>query len=106
MIIEQRIYTLKPGKTAVYLDLYRREGLEVQTAHLGRLVGYYVSEFGDLNQIVHMWAYEDHSERESRRSALFSDPRWIDVVARLYEMIDRMENRILMPTSFSPQLQL
>ena len=102
MIVEQRIYTLKPGKTAAYLMLYRERGLAIQTHHLGRLVGYFTSEFGPLNQIIHLWAYEDHTDRERRRAALFADPRWTEVVTNLYDMIAQMENRILIPTAFSP----
>jgi hypothetical protein len=104
MIVEQRIYTLKPGKTAAYLTLYREKGFEIQTRHLGRLLGYYTSEFGPLNQIIHIWAYEDHADRERRRAALFADQRWMEVVGSLYEMIAQMENRLLTPTAFSPAL--
>lgn len=102
MIVEVRTYTLKPGKIAQYLQLYQSKGLQVQSGHLGRLLGYFVSEFGELNQIVHMWAYDDHADRERRRASLFCDVQWLAVVEQLYQMIDHMENRILTPTSFSP----
>ena len=103
MLIEQRTYTLRPGSVLDYLDLYEREGLEVQSGHLERLVGYYYSEIGELNQIIHMWAYEDLEDRRRRRTALFKDPRWNEVVRKLITYIERMENRILLPASFSPQ---
>ena len=102
MIVEVRTYTLKPGNIPQYLQLYQSKGLQVQSGHLGRLLGYFVSEFGELNQIVHMWAYEDHADRERRRASLFRDAHWLAVVEQLYQMIDHMENRILTPTSFSP----
>jgi hypothetical protein len=93
---------LKPGKTAAYLSLYQEKGLVAQTHHLGRLVGYFTSDYGVLNQIIHLWAYEDHADRAARRAALFADKRWLDVVEVLYGMIDRMENMILTPADFSP----
>ena len=102
MIVEQRTYTLKPGKTAAYLDFYRKNCFDIQTAHLSKLLGYYVTEFGALNRIVHMWAYDSHADRERRRAALFADERWLAVVGQLYDMIDHMENCILLPTSLSP----
>jgi hypothetical protein len=101
MIVEQRIYTIKPGMVGEYLKLYKTEGLEVQMAHLGRLVGYYSVEIGPLNQIIHMWAYEDADDRTARRSALYADPLWQQVVAKLLTLIDRMENIILKPTKFA-----
>ena len=78
MIIEQRICTLKPGKTAAYLSLYQERGLAVQTEHLGRLVGYFTSENGDLNQITHLWAFDDHADRAGALPFLRTDAgsRW------------------------------
>ena len=63
MIVEQRTYTTHPGKWREYLALYEQEGLQIQRQILGRMVGYYYSDIGDLNQVVHLWAYEDLNER-------------------------------------------
>ena len=63
MIIEQRTYPALPGKWRDYLALYQAEGLAIQHRILGRMVGYYTTETGPLNQIVHLWAYEDLNER-------------------------------------------
>lgn len=101
MIVEQRTYTIKPGKVGEYLKLYREEGLEVQMGHLGRLVGYYSVEIGPLNQIIHMWAYEDANDRMARRRALYADPLWLQTVEKLLPLIDKMENIILKPTAFA-----
>lgn len=59
MLIEQRIYTTLPGRWRQYLALYEAEGLAIQQRILGRLVGYYTTELGELNQVVHQWAYRD-----------------------------------------------
>ena len=68
MIVEQRTYTLKPGATADYLKAYENEGFAIQEPILGRLVGWYTTDCGPLNQIVHMWAYDAYAERDRRRS--------------------------------------
>jgi hypothetical protein len=102
MIVEQRIYTIKPGLVPQYLELYEAEGLAVQSRILGNLIGYYSAEVGELSQIIHMWGYKDMNDRTVRRAELYGDPEWQAVVTRLFEMIDRMENRILIPTKFSP----
>lgn len=100
MIIEKRTYTLKIGKVNDYLALYRAEGLEPQTRHLGQPFGYYFSETGELNQIVHMWAYADANDRTARRAALYADTEWRQVVPKLFELIERMESVILNPAFF------
>lgn len=106
MIVEQRTYTTHPGKTRDYLALYEAEGLAIQRRILGRMVGYYTTELGPLNQIVHMWAYEDLNERAARREALMADPGWKQYVARMLPFLQNMESKILLPAPFfTPQWQ-
>src|SRR5262245_60546362 len=59
MIVDHRTYELQPGRLRDFLALYEKEGLPVQMKHLGRLVGYFTTEVGNVNEIVHIWAYED-----------------------------------------------
>ena len=101
-IVEERIYTLYPGKTAPYLQLYEQEGLAIQRPILGELVGYFSTEIGPLNQIVHLWRYQDMADRAARRATLTSDPAWKTYVAKIQPMIREQENKILIPAAFSP----
>ena len=106
MIVEQRTYISHPGKWREYLELYEAEGLEVQKRIVGRMVGYYTSDIGELNQIVHMWAYTDLNERTERRAALMQDAQWRSYVAKMLPLLQRQESRILLPTRFfQPQWQ-
>jgi hypothetical protein len=100
MLIEQRIYTLQPGKVGTYLELYESRGLSVQKEILGKLVGYYYTEFGHLNQIVHMWAYDNLAERQDRRDRLYNDERWKILLPDLLAMIVKMENHLFRPAPF------
>jgi len=100
MIVEERIYTLHAGKAAQYLKLYEQEGLAVQRPILGNLVGYYSTEIGPLNVVVHMWAYEDLADRTRRRAQLTADARWQAYVPKIAPLMQHQENRILNPASF------
>jgi hypothetical protein len=102
MIVEERTYNLWPGKTADYLQAYQDVGLEVQREILGNLLGYFTTDIGTLNQIVHMWGYESLNDREERRCTLLANPAWQDYVATIRPWVMHQENRILIPTSFSP----
>ncbi len=102
MIVEMRTYTLRAGEMANYLKLYEAEGLAAQTRILGRLLGYYSSETGDLNQLIHLWGYEDFTDRQRRRAALYDDPDWLAYVPKIFPLIISQESRILSPTRFSP----
>jgi NIPSNAP len=102
MIVEQRTYTLHAGKAADYLAAYQAEGLAIQRPILGNLVGYFSTEFGPLNQIVHIWAYEDLADRGARRARLGADPRWKAYVGKVQPFVITQENKLLIPAPFSP----
>lgn len=103
MIVEQRTYRLKAGTVRDYLRAYEHEGgLELQRRYLGRLVGYFNTEIGALNEIVHLWAYTNLNDREQRRAALSADPRWQEYAPKIFQYIETQETKILKPAPFSP----
>ena len=104
MIVEERIYTLQPGTAPEYLRLYEAEGLAIQAPTLGRMIGYFSTEIGPLNEIVHLWAYRDLGERQERRQRLLADDRWRDYVKKARPMIVAQQNKILIPAPFSPSI--
>ena len=102
MIVEERTYTLKPGAIGVYYADYDPRGLAIQTRILGNLIGYFHTEIGELNQVVHLWGYDSLAERERRRAALFADADWLDYLKQSPDIVVRMQSRILVPAPFSP----
>ena len=102
MIVEERTYTLKPGTVHVYYEDYNPRGLAIQTRILGNLIGYFHTEIGELNRVVHLWGYDSLAEREKRRKALFEDKDWLEYLAQSPDVVVAMESRILVPAPFSP----
>jgi hypothetical protein len=102
MIIDHRTYTVAHGKMQEYLARYERVALPLQTRHLGHLVGFFVSDIGPLNQVVHLWAYDDITDRETRRARLAADPQWVEFQRMNAGTFVHQENKILRPTGFSP----
>lgn len=101
MIIDERTYTLHPGKLPEFLELYQAEGYPVQTSHLGEPIGFFQTEIGVLHQIVHLWGYENMGDREQRRAKMQADPAWQAYLRKSTPMFREMQNRILVPTPFS-----
>lgn len=102
MFYEIRTYRIKTGAVPVYLKLVEEEGIALQKRYLGQLVGYFHSEIGPLNQIVHIWAYASLDDRESRRAALAEDSAWRAFVPKIQALMEEMESKIMRPASFSP----
>jgi hypothetical protein len=103
MIYEHRTYTLVHGTMADYLARYETHGLPVQMKHLGRLLGFFVSEIGPLNQVVHIWVYDSLADRERRRAAMDADPDWHAFKQRNRGSFTAQEVKILVGAPFCPQ---
>lgn len=102
MIVEERTYTCYCGKAQQYVKMYEAEGLAIQRPILGNLVGYFTSEIGELNQVVHLWAYEGLEDRAQRRRKLLGNEAWKTYAAKVQPLVLKQENRILLPAPFSP----
>lgn len=101
VIVEMRTYVLEPGRQAAFLALMGSEGLPIERPVLGRLLGFYTTEIGTLNQVVHLWGYDSFEERQRRRQQLAADPRWAAFLPRVLPMIRSMDNQLLQPAPFA-----
>lgn len=101
-IVEERVYTLIPGKSADYVKAYEAEGMAVQIPVLGHLVGYFTTEHGPMNQITHIWSYDSLEDRSHRRAELFKIDAWNAYLGKVRPFILRQENKLLVPAPFSP----
>jgi len=102
MIVEMRTYKIKPGTIPDYYRIYETEGMAIQRRILGNLIGYFHTDIGPLNQIVHLWGYEDLADRAARRAELAKSTEWLACVARLMDLIIEQDNKILLGAPFSP----
>jgi hypothetical protein len=102
VIVEERDYRLRPGKLGLFVATYEEVGLPLQREFLGRLLGYFTSEIGELNHVVSLWAFDGLDDRMRRRSRMLADPRWQAYLDRVTDLIDVQSTRILVPSRFSP----
>ncbi|RED53238.1 NIPSNAP family protein [Aestuariispira insulae] len=102
MIIDHRTYNIVPRKTKEYLKLFEEIGLPVQKKHLGNLLGYYVTEIGPQDQLVHLWGYRSLADMEARRAQRNADPAWADFLVKSEGLVRSQETKIIRPVSFSP----
>lgn len=102
MIVEQRDYHVYTGKLGELVKLYETEGIELQQRILGNLLGVFTTDVGSLSTYTSLWGYDGYAQREERRAALQADERWRAFLAKIQPLIHTQQNRILIPTSFSP----
>lgn len=104
MLVDHRYYRLKPGKVPAYLDLYEKNGMAAQVRHLGKPLAYLFTESGEINTLVHMWAYEDAGDRARKRAQMAADPDWQNYLRLNGEAGYLVEQRtnLMLPASFAP----
>ncbi len=96
MIYELRTYTLKPGSVAEFEERFaQRKPLREKHSKLG---GFWHTEFGPLNQVVHIWPYENLQHRQDVRDAMAQDPDLRQL--RGSDLIVQQESEIYIPAPF------
>jgi hypothetical protein len=94
---EMRIYTFEPNQIEKMLPAWE-EKIEARKK-LAPLVGAFVSEIGDLNKYMHIWAYKSLQHRTEAREK-FSSIGWPPKSSAKPPLY--MENKIVMASDFSP----
>lgn len=98
MIHELRQYTLKPGKLAEYLDYAKTIGRPARGNDYGVNHGYWTPEFGELNQVWHIWSYASLDERARLRGALSQNKAWSEeYLPRIRPLLERQDIRFMHP---------
>lgn len=97
MIYELRTYNLKVGTVETYLKRFA-EGLPVREKY-SKLGGFWTTDIGPLNQVVHLWPYEDMRHREEVRAASAKDASGL-WPPKGDDCIISMEAEIIVPAPF------
>ena len=100
MIVEMRTYTLRPG-TLAEAEKRFGEALPHREKH-GKLAAFWHTEVGPLNQIIHVWAYDNFEHRTTVRGAAMKEEGW---PPKIQEFITNMQSEIFHPAPFSPPLE-
>ncbi len=99
MIYEFRTYTLRPGTLPEFLKRFgdalpKREDFS-------RLAAFWCTDVGPLNQVIHVWPYENSLERARIRAEAVKARIWPPNTG---EFILTMNAEIFEPLAFSPAL--
>ena len=103
MVYEMRVYTLQPGKVPEFQALIEKEALPVISKY-SKLVGWWSTEVGPLNEVVHIWAYRDHTHMQEAKAQVNADPDWSGkYVPRVRPLIVAQKTYVMLSPDFAPQ---
>jgi hypothetical protein len=94
-LVDHRIYTIKLRKMPEFLEVFDRLAMPVLLQTLGNPLGFYVSQVGPLNQMVHLWGYDDLADYERRSNARDTHPDFPAYLAASEHLITAQETRLV-----------
>jgi hypothetical protein len=100
MIFEIRTYQLKPGTVPNAVQAFA-DKIE-NRVKLSPLAGFWHTEVGELNKIIHIWPYKDINERNEIRAKAVETKVWPPAIS---DFVTDMESKIVYPAAFSPNFQ-
>lgn len=99
-IYELRAYRTKPGTAKEWCN-HIMEAMPVREKY-SKPVGLWISEAGQPNEVVHIWAYPDLNARAAARAAATQDPGWQAFLKKGGPLLEEMSSTIMLPSAHSP----
>ena len=97
MIYEMRTYTLQPGTVPEFETRFAQR--HPHREKYSKLGAFWHTEFGPLNQVIHVWLYEDLNQRLEAREAAAQDPE-LQRLQSGREFVVSQESDIFFPAPF------
>src|SRR5258708_17657751 len=97
MLYEVRADALRPGTVAEFEERFAKR-LPLREKH-SKLGAFWHTEFGPLNQVIHVYPYEDLQQRTAVRAAMAQDTA-LSQLPGGGDLIAAMESEIMNPAPF------
>ena len=104
-LYELRTYTLRVGTMAEAVKLYQELGFPAlcKGGHDKHLVGYFQADTGTINQIIHLWKFEDDADRRAHWAAVFANKDFVEGFASKFRpLVMTQEVKLLQAAPWGP----
>lgn len=64
----------------------------------------YLGDIGALNQIIHLWKFDDEADRRAFWNGVFSDPEFMNFAKQLRPLLQNQENKLMLGAPWGPQV--
>ena len=77
--------------------------IPIRQRHGVKLAGWFYSDLGDLNQVVHIWAFDNVKHMEEAKAAVADDPEWGGAyIPRVRGVLSAQNTYLMKTTEFGP----
>jgi hypothetical protein len=88
-LYELRTYTLRVGTMAEAVKLYQGLGFPAlqKGGHDKKLLGYFQADTGTINQLVHLWKFDDDADRRAHWAAVYANMDFVEGFASKFRQL-------------------
>jgi len=104
-LYELRTYTLRVGTMAEAVKLYQEIGFPAlqKGSHDKKLLGYFQADTGTINQIVHLWKFDDDADRRAHWVAVYANNDFVEGFASKFRpLLMAQEVKLLQAAPWGP----
>jgi hypothetical protein len=104
-LYELRTYTLFVGKMPEATKLYQEVGFPAlnKCGHDKKRVGYFQGDTGTINQIVHLWKFDDDADRRKHWAAVRANKDFVEGFAPKFRpLVMTQEVKLLTAAPWGP----
>lgn len=105
-LYELRTYTLQVGRMSEAAKLYREVFFPalVKGGQDKKLIGYFQPDTGSINQLVHLWKFDDDADRRAHWAALFKNTEMLEAFLPTFRtLVLSQEVKLLTAAPWGPQ---
>ena len=101
-IFELRTYTLHVGKLGQAIQIYNELGWPALKKYNENIVKYFIGDVGALNQIIHVWQFEDDNNRRELWKTIYADKDFIKFASEFRPLVLSQENKLMTAAPWTP----
>lgn len=105
-IYELRTYDVIVGKMADAIKVYQEYGYPAFKAggFDNKLKAYFLGDVGAINQLIHLWCFDDDNDRRDFWTRCYADPGFQEFAARIRPLLRAQSNKLMLPAPFGPTI--
>ena len=101
-IFELRTYTLHVGKLSKAIKIYQDLGWPALQKYKKNIIRYYIGDVGALNQIIHIWKFDDDNARRELWKIIYKDKDFIKFASEFRPLVLTQENKLMTAAPWTP----
>ena len=102
MIYEFRTYQIKTGSLQKVMSLFK-DKIEGRNT-ISKLGAFWYTEIGHLNQIIHVWQFEDDNSRRALWKTIYADQDFLKFATEFRPLVLTQENKLMTAAPWTPIL--